>query len=209
VAAGSRKAPAEPRAFPSGAAFRAWLVRHHRKRSELLVLIFKTHAKHRGMTYFDALDEALCFGWIDGVRRRIDDDSFSIRFTPRRSGSIWSGINIERATALETGGRLAAAGLEAFRAREAKRSRIYAYESKPKALSPEYTRRLRSNRAAWEFFRAQAPWYQRLCAFRIMSAKREETRERRLAKLIDCSGRGVAIDPLLHQKLRASPRRPR
>ena len=200
---------AKPRAFASAKEFRAWLERHHGKSEALLVCIYKAHAGHRGMTYFDALDEALCFGWIDGVRRRLDDDSFSIRFSPRRAGSIWSAINIRRAKALEKAGRMHAAGLAAMRARSAKRSRIYAYESRPRTLSPEYQREFRKNAQAWKFFRALPPWYQRNTSFWVMSAKQETTRQRRLAHLIDCCGRGVAIHHLLAAKVKAFLNPPR
>jgi uncharacterized protein YdeI (YjbR/CyaY-like superfamily) len=210
VAARGQRAPAKaksraakPRAFASAKAFRAWLSRHHAKSEALLVCIFKTHARARGMTYFDALDEALCFGWIDGVRRRLDDDSFSIRFSPRRAGSIWSGINIRRAKALVKAGRMHAAGLAAMKARTTKRSRIYAYESRPKNLSPEYQREFQRNAPAWKFYRALPPWYQRNAAFWVMSAKQEATRARRLSHLIDCCARRVAIHPLLAAKIKA------
>jgi len=198
-----------PVAFLSAAAFRAWLTRHHARKTELLIRIFKRHAHAKGMTYFDALDEALCFGWIDGVRRGLDSDSFSIRFSPRRPGSIWSAVNIRRAGALEAAGRMRAAGLAAFRARTKKRSRVYAYESRPRALSPAFAKRLRSSAAAARFFRSQPPWYQRNCSFWVMSARHEATRERRLAHLIDCSARGVPIQRLKAAKLRVSPSRPR
>ena len=133
----------------------------------------------------------------------------SIRFSPRRPGSIWSGINIKRAKALEATGRMKTAGLQALRARTGKRSRVYAYESRPKSLSASCQHDFRRNAPAWKFFRGQAPWYQRNCSFWVMSATHQATRERRLAHLIDCSERGVPIQRLKTAKIRVSPSRPR
>jgi uncharacterized protein YdeI (YjbR/CyaY-like superfamily) len=170
-----------PRAFRSPEAFRVWLLKHHATEPELLIRIFKNHMARRGMTNAQAVDEALCFGWIDGVRRRIDADSFSVRFTPRRKGSVWSAINIRRVAELEQTGRMHEAGRAAFAARVAS---SYSYESRPRELAPALLARLKKNRPAWRFFSAQAPWYQRISAFWIMSAKQPQTRERRLADLI-------------------------
>jgi uncharacterized protein YdeI (YjbR/CyaY-like superfamily) len=182
--------------FASAATFRAWLRRHHRTAGELLVRCFKTHAKERGLTYAEGVDEALCFGWIDGVRRRLDDESFSVRFTPRRPGSIWSLVNIRKAQALEAAGRMAPAGLEAFAARKPRAARPYSYESKPGALAPLFQRRFRGDARAWKFFQSQAPWYRRTVIFWVMEAKREETRERRFQALLECSARGEPIPQL-------------
>ncbi len=157
--------------------------------------IWKTRARDRGLGYAQALDEALCFGWIDGVRRALDADSFTIRFSPRKPRSIWSGINIRHVRRLEAEGRMRPAGRAAFRARDPKRSRIYSFESRFRGLPAPFRKRLRAEAAAWAFFTAQAPWYRRTASFWVMSAKREETRERRLAQLIECSaaGRPIAI----------------
>jgi len=146
-----------------------------------------------GLTYREALDQALCFGWIDGVRRAVDDESFSIRFTPRKARSTWSAVNIKRANQLEDEERMHPAGRAAFAAREPRSSRRYSFESKPRELRRDYQKRLRANRRAWTFFRAQAPWYQRTSIFWVMEAKREETRLRRLDELIQRSAKGQAI----------------
>jgi uncharacterized protein YdeI (YjbR/CyaY-like superfamily) len=175
-----------PRAFPGPAAFRAWLAKHHGNEPELLIRCYKSHARTRGMTYRQGLDEALCFGWIDGVRRRVDDSSFSVRFSPRKPKSAWSAVNVKRFAELEAEGRVHAAGLAAFRTRVKTQ---YSYESRPRALAPSYAAKLRANPRARRFFEAQAPWYRRVCAFWIMSAKQPETRERRLAVLIASSER--------------------
>jgi uncharacterized protein YdeI (YjbR/CyaY-like superfamily) len=160
------------------------------------VRLFKTHAAGKGMTYAEALDEALCFGWIDGVRHALDHQSFAVRFTPRKPRSYWSAVNIAHARRLSREGRMRPAGLAAFEARSRTKPQRYSFESRPLALAPALLRRMKTHREAWAFFQAQPPWYRRTSAFWVMSAKRPETRARRFAILIDCSKRGVRI-PLL------------
>jgi uncharacterized protein YdeI (YjbR/CyaY-like superfamily) len=186
--------PAKPVAFDTPAALRAWFRRHGAKEPELLARIFKVHAAARGVTNSQAVDEALCVGWIDGIRRALDDDSFSVRFTPRRARSIWSAVNIRRFAELEAAGRVTAAGRAAFAARTDDRSRIYSFEQrKDLTLPPAFDRTLRASKPAAAFWDARPPWYRRTCAHWILSAKQETTRERRFAQLIDCCARGVAI----------------
>lgn len=148
------------------------------------------------MTYAQALDEALCFGWIDGVRRRVDADSFSVRFSPRKPKSAWSAVNLRRARRLQSAGRFRPAGLAALRTWKQSGATPHSYASRPKTLDAASLKQLRANRRAWTFFESQPPWYRRTIAFWVMSAKRPETRERRLAALIACSERGKTI-PLL------------
>jgi uncharacterized protein YdeI (YjbR/CyaY-like superfamily) len=180
--------PPLPRTFRSAAAFRAWLARHHARESEILLRCFKVSAVHRGVTYPQALDEALCFGWIDGVRRSFDAESFVTRFTPRRPGSKWSKVNIGHYRRLEAAGRVRPAGRAAFEARPAEHPVRYSFEERPTDLDPAFLRTFRANRDAWAYYQAQAPWYRRVSAFWVMSAKRPETRERRLARLMtDCA----------------------
>jgi uncharacterized protein YdeI (YjbR/CyaY-like superfamily) len=179
--------------FASQRKFRAWLEQHHRATAELLVRCYKTHAKDKGLTYRQALDEALCFGWIDGVRRAVDDESFSTRFTPRKPKSKWSVVNIKRAKELKAEGRMRSAGEAAFAAREGATAKRYSYESGPAQLDAGSLKKLRANKRAWAFFQAQPPWYRRTSSFWVMEAKREETRERRLAELIARSARGEPI----------------
>jgi uncharacterized protein YdeI (YjbR/CyaY-like superfamily) len=188
-----------PVAFRRPQDFRAWLARSGPSRTELNVRCFKTAAADRGMTYKQALDEALCFGWIDGVRHALDALSFSVRFTPRRNRSIWSAINIRRMKELLAEGRVAAPGRAAFEARRPEDTRRYSFESKPMALAPAYEKALRARRRAWEHFLAQPPWYRRTSSFWVMSARKEETRQRRLAILIGCSARAEPI-PLLDRR---------
>jgi uncharacterized protein YdeI (YjbR/CyaY-like superfamily) len=184
------------KAFRNAAAFRTWLERHHDSETELVVKLYKVHAKQKGMTYSDALDEALCFGWIDGVRRGGDEDSFNIRFTPRKPKSTWSAVNIKRVGELDAAGRMHESGLAAFRRRSAERSAIYAYENRQIELSPEFEKHFRTSKKAWAFFESRPPWYRRTSIYWVMSAKREETRERRLASLIECSAKGKPIPHL-------------
>jgi uncharacterized protein YdeI (YjbR/CyaY-like superfamily) len=181
------------KAFASPEDFRAWLESNHRTAKELLVRCYKTHAQDEGLTYRQALDEALCFGWIDGVRRAADEDSFSVRFTPRKPRSKWSAVNIRRAQELEGEGRMRAPGRTAFAARDAGNSRRYSFEEKPSKLDLKSEKTFRASKRAWAFFRAQAPWYQRTSIFWVMDARRAETRARRLAELIARSARGEPI----------------
>jgi uncharacterized protein YdeI (YjbR/CyaY-like superfamily) len=160
------------RTFASRQKFRDWLQKNHDSIPELLVRCHKVHAADKGLTYREALDEALCFGWIDGVRRSVDEHSFSTRFTPRRPKSKWSTINIKRATELLTGGQMHPAGKTAFAARGGATTRRYSYESRPTKLDAGSLKKLRANKRAWSFFQAQPPWYQRTSTFWVMEAKR-------------------------------------
>jgi uncharacterized protein YdeI (YjbR/CyaY-like superfamily) len=196
--------------FASREEFRAWLQAHHASVKELQIRLDKSHARDskshapgNGLTYREALDESLCFGWIDGVRRRHDERSFVQRFSPRRAKSFWSRVNIKRYRELEAEGRVAAPGRAAFEARDRKTKGKYSFESKPTGLAPVYLRKLRAQPRAWTFFEGCPPWYRRLCAFFVMSAKKPETREARLARLIAASARGLAISPILQAKIAA------
>ncbi len=185
----------EPRAFASPAAFRCWLEKNHAATAELYVCCYKVSAAERGVTYAQALDEALCFGWIDGVRKSLDADSFSVRFTPRKQGSKWSAVNLRHVARLRAAGRMHVAGEAVFAARDKKKAG-YSYEDRPQELTPAYAKRLRAHARAAAYFSAQAPWYQRACAHWILSAKQPATQERRLAELIACSARGEPVPPL-------------
>jgi uncharacterized protein YdeI (YjbR/CyaY-like superfamily) len=184
------------KSFRTAAAFRAWLEKHHGRKTELLLRTFKVHASHRGVTYRQALEEALCWGWIDGVRRSVDQISFSTRFSPRKRRSIWSRVNVALAKALIEAGRMAKPGLAALEAREEHRTGVYSFENKPVALVGKYARAFRANRKAWSYFKAEAPWYQRTCSHYVMAAKREETRMKRLELLVTWSQKGQRIPPL-------------
>jgi|SRR5579864_2332010 len=186
--------------FKSPSDFRAWLEIHHAEAQELLVGFHKKGSRKPSITWPESVDEALCFGWIDGVRRSVDESSYTIRFTPRRRGSIWSAVNIKRAQELIKAGRMRPAGLKEFQARKEDRSRLYSYEQEGKKLIEVYEQKLKANKKAWEFFQAQAPWYQRTTSFWVMSAKKEETRLRRLDQLVSHSAQGETIPPLTRSK---------
>jgi uncharacterized protein YdeI (YjbR/CyaY-like superfamily) len=184
------KAPA-PRFFDRPQAFRAWLEKNGMNTESLLVGFHRVHTRKPCMTWPESVDEALCFGWIDGVRTSLGDDAYTVRFSPRREGSIWSAINIAKASVLRTRGRMRPAGLEAFAKRTERKSVVYSYEQRGIAvLTPAERRLFRSEKTAWSFFQATSPGYRKVILHWITTAKRAETRERRLAKLIDASGRG-------------------
>jgi uncharacterized protein YdeI (YjbR/CyaY-like superfamily) len=186
-----------PVSFRNAAAFRAWLRKNHKGETALLVRIYKVHATERGMIYSQALDEALCFGWIDGVRRGLDADSFTIRFSPRKPRSIWSRINVAHVARLIREGRMEKPGLAAFEARSEERTGVYSFERAAAAkLTPALERRFKAVAVAWKHFQAEAPWYRRTTTHWIMSGKKEETQLRRLDLLIDCSRKGVRIPAL-------------
>ena len=179
-----------PRFFRTPAAFRAWLTKHHAATQELLVGYHKKGTDKPSMTWPESVDVALCFGWIDGVRMRLDDDSYTIRFTPRRARSIWSAVNIKRAQELDALGLMTRDGLQAFEARQENRSGIYSYEQRSATLPEPYGRRFRKHKAAWSFFQAQPAGYQKTLAWWVVSAKKDETRLKRLEQLIDDSAHG-------------------
>ena len=183
----------KPKFFATPDAFRRWLEKNHEKEEELLVGFYKRDSGKKSITWPESVDQALCFGWIDGIRRRIDDVSYSIRFTPRRRGSIWSAVNIKRAKELIEQKLMAPAGVRAFEARDEKKSAIYSYENRPRELAPEYEKTFRANRKAWDFWSVQPPSYRRQITDWVMEAKKEETRARRLAKLIDDSAHGRRV----------------
>ena len=179
--------PPKPTFFPTPADFRAWLEANHEKSHELLVGFYKRDSRKPSITWPESVEVALCFGWIDGVRRSIDETSYTIRFTPRRPTSNWSSININLVRKLTKQGLMRPAGLKAFAARDERKS-AYSYEQRKSAqFTREQEKQFRKNKAAWDFFRSQAPWYQRVTAFWVISAKREETKLKRLSLLIQLS----------------------
>lgn len=193
----SRNMESKPLFFPTPADWRVWLEKHHADAVQLWVGFYKRNSGMPSITWPQSVDGALCFGWIDGIRKSIDATSYKIRFTPRKRRSRWSTINIRRVKALSKLGLMHAAGLAAFRARQADRSGLYSYEQRKQAKLPAaYEKSFRLHSEARKFFRAQAPWYQRSCCYWIISARKEETRARRLATLIDCSARKRRIPPL-------------
>lgn len=183
-----------PRFFPSAAAFRHWLEEHHATATELLVGFYKKGAAKSGLTYREAVEEALCFGWIDGVTRRLDEERYQQRYTPRRRGSIWSKVNVAHVERLTREGRMHAAGLAAFAARDPRKTGVYSFEQEALAtLPPAYARRFKANATAWKFFQAQARWYRRLILHKIARSKRAATRERWLERAIAASAAGKRL----------------
>jgi uncharacterized protein YdeI (YjbR/CyaY-like superfamily) len=183
-------ATTKPTFFKTPAAFRKWLAQHAGKKTELLVGFHKIDSDRPSMTWPQSVDEALCFGWIDGVRKRIDDFSYTVRFTPRKPTSIWSAINIARVQALTDLGRIQPAGHKAFAARSEKKSRIYSYEKKNSEFDAPAAKKFKANTAAWAFFAAQPPGYRKLLTHYATDAKQEKTRAARLEKLIAASAAG-------------------
>jgi uncharacterized protein YdeI (YjbR/CyaY-like superfamily) len=177
--------------FESPEQFRAWLEEHHETEAELIVGYYRKRTGRPSMTWQQSVDEALCFGWIDGIRRGIDDDSYTIRFTPRKATSNWSSVNIARVAELEREGRMRPAGRAAFERRSAARSGIYSYEQRQAArLDAEQQREFEANAAAWAFFSEQPPGYRRTATHWVVNAKRPDTRAKRLATLIADSAAG-------------------
>jgi uncharacterized protein YdeI (YjbR/CyaY-like superfamily) len=176
-----------PKFFATPTQFRKWLEKHHQKESELLVGFWKVSSGKPSMTWSQSVDQALCFGWIDGVRKSQGEESYTIRFTPRKSTSIWSAINIRKMEELTKAGLMTPAGQKAFSYRTESRSKIYSHEKEPVPLAPAYERHFKKNKPAWKFFASQAPSYRKVIIHRIMSAKQEKTRLSRLQKAIEMS----------------------
>ncbi|MDO8677064.1 MAG: YdeI/OmpD-associated family protein [Acidobacteriota bacterium] len=182
----------KPTFFAKPSQFRSWLSKHHKTAHELLVGFYKKDSGKPSITWPESVDEALCVGWIDGVRKSLGDEAYTIRFTPRRKGSIWSAVNIKRAGELTKDGLMRPAGLAAFERRDEKKSAIYSYEQrKTTEFDPAYEKKCRANKKAWAFFEAQPPWYQRVVRYRVMSAKNEATRLRRLEMFIQRAAKGT------------------
>jgi uncharacterized protein YdeI (YjbR/CyaY-like superfamily) len=180
--------------FATAAAWRRWLERHHASKTSQWVGFRKRATGRPSLTWPESVDEALCFGWIDGVRKSIDEQSYQIRFSPRKPGSVWSAVNIGRVAELTRLGRMRPAGEAAFARRTEARSRTYSYEQRKQiALAPGHTRKLRANPGAWAYFQQRPPSYRTAVTFWVMSAKQEATRERRLQQLIQACAAGRPI----------------
>lgn len=187
----------KPRFFRTRSELSSWLERNHDRADELWVGYYKKSTGRPSISWQESVDEALRFGWIDSVRKGIDDESYMNRFSPRRSGSAWSARNIKRAQELIELGLMRPAGRKAFEARTEDRSEIYSYEQRHlAALDHKYARQFRRNKRAWAFFQSRPPSYRKAAIYWVMSAKRDETRERRLAALIENSAKGETVPPL-------------
>lgn len=192
----------KPRFFRTPAALAKWFDTHGARKTELWVGYYKKASGKGGVVYKQALDEALCVGWIDGIVKSIDDDCYMQRYTPRTAKSIWSAVNIRKAGALIAEGRMKPAGLAAFERRSPERAGLYSFENRPQHLPPAFTKRFKADKKAWAFFEAQPPGYRRTVTFLVVSAKKEETRLRRLEHLIACSARGERIQQLVSPTLK-------
>ena len=187
----------QARFFAKPALFREWLRIHHAKRSELWVGLHKKESGKASMTWPEAVDAALCFGWIDGQRKTIDDSSYEIRFTPWRPGSVWSAKNVARAKILIQKRQMRAAGQKAFDSRDEDEAKTYSYEQGDAVALPKaYADRFRANAQAWTYFENQTPSYRKAAIWWLVSAKKDETKQRRLSQLIEYSANGRTIPPL-------------
>jgi uncharacterized protein YdeI (YjbR/CyaY-like superfamily) len=191
----------------SAAELRRWLEAHHADSTELLIGFYKKSSSKTGIAYAEAVDEALCFGWIDGITRSLDDERWAIRFTPRKRTSIWSVKNTKRVSELIAEGRMAAPGLAAFERRDPKNTHRYSYERRSAELGPNERKVFRANREAWDFLQAQPPSYRRVASWWVISAKKDETRARRLDALVAHSAKGERI-PQASSPTRSRARRP-
>jgi uncharacterized protein YdeI (YjbR/CyaY-like superfamily) len=186
----------KPLFFPTAADFRRWLAANGHTNAELVVGFYKRTCGKPSITWPESVDEALCFGWIDGVRHSLNAECYTIRFTPRKAKSQWSAVNIKRVAELKRSGRMTAAGMKAFEG-ATDQPRKYAYEQRQAAaFDAKSERRFRANKPAWDYFQSKPPWYRRIATFWVISAKKEETRERRLATLIDDSANSRPIKGL-------------
>lgn len=197
----------KPIFFASAQAFRTWLSKNHDKESELWLGYYKKSSGKPSITYSEAVDEALCFGWIDGVRHGIDDETFQQRFTPRKKGSTWSLVNVAKVEQFQKEGRMHPAGMAAFNARNPAKTGIYSAENRDKAVLPAADEKLfKANKKAWEFFQAQPKGYKTAAIWLVISAKKPETREKRLRELIEHSAQGKTINALTRKKDKAKNR---
>ncbi len=183
----------KPKFFPTQIDFRRWLEENHEWETELIVGFYKVGSEKPSMSWSQSVDEALCFGWIDGVRRKIDDESYAIRFTPRKAHSVWSAVNIAKVAELTGKGLMKPAGIAAFEKRRESKSKIYAYEQESVNLSDEFEKRFKADEKAWIFFEAQANWYRKQMVHWVMSAKQEATRQNRFEKLRAASENGKRV----------------
>jgi uncharacterized protein YdeI (YjbR/CyaY-like superfamily) len=186
----------EPKFFATPAAWREWLEKYHDRQGELLVGFYNKNSGKASITWPESVDAALCFGWIDGVHRRIDDASYSVRFTLRKPRSTWSAVNIKRVQELTRQGLMHTAGIKAYEARHEERSGIYSFEQRNVAFAGAQEKRFRANESAWTFFLSQPPGYRRTATYWVISTKREETRAKRLATFIEYSERRERLTPI-------------
>jgi uncharacterized protein YdeI (YjbR/CyaY-like superfamily) len=190
----------EPLFFENEIAFRDWLEANGENKTELLVGFYKLSTGKPSMTWSESVDQALCIGWIDGVRRSIDKESYCIRFTPRKPNSNWSAVNIKKVEELIVSGQMTPAGLKLFELRKESKSEVYSYENRTEAFAPNIETRFRQNEKAWEYFSNQAPSYRKTVIYWIMSAKQEATFEKRFTQLVSVCEDGKRLDLFTSKK---------
>lgn len=190
---GQKASELQPTFFNTPLDFRKWLARNHASATELWVGFHKKDSGKPSITWPESVDEALCYGWIDGIRKSLNETSYKIRFTPRRARSVWSAVNIKCVAELTKKGRMKAAGEKAYAARLENKSGIYAYEQRTPQLPEAYAKELRKNKVAAKFFESQPPSYRKMAMWWVVSAKQEETRLKRLRKLIEESAQGRRV----------------
>lgn len=183
----------KPIFFPTQEDFRRWLEENHAREIEIIVGYYNVKSGKIGMTWSESVDQALCFGWIDGVRRKVDEESYCNRFTPRKANSNWSAVNIAKVAELTEKGLMMPAGIRAFEKRTADKSAVYAYENELKCFSEAFEKRFRASESGWKFFEAQANWYRKQMINWVMTAKQEKTRESRFEKLLAASAGGKRL----------------
>jgi uncharacterized protein YdeI (YjbR/CyaY-like superfamily) len=183
----------KPVFFPTPREFRKWLEENHEKESFIHVGYYRVDSGKPSITWSESVDEALCFGWIDGVRNKLDEESYCIRFTPRNPGSNWSTINIKKAEELISSGKMMPSGLKLYNNRKIEKTSVYSYESLVKKFSGEFEKSFRANPYAWEFYNAQPPSYRKMIVHWVMSAKQEITRKRRFEKLVSSSEKKIRL----------------
>ena len=186
----------KPVYFPTPDKFRQWLEKHHGQSDELWVGYYKKSSGKPSITWPESVDEALCYGWIDGIRKSIDEEKYMIRFTPRKPKSNWSNVNVKRVKELIKLGRMQPPGLTAYQKKDPKKTGIYSFEQESSGLPATYENTFRKNKNAWKFFEAQIPSYRKPCIRWVLSAKQEATRIKRLQTLIEDSARGEFIAPM-------------
>jgi uncharacterized protein YdeI (YjbR/CyaY-like superfamily) len=188
-----------PTFFKSPAEFNRWLKKNHANAAELWIGYYKKETGKPSLTWPESVAEALCYGWIDGLRKSLDAESYTIRFTPRKPGSVWSAVNIRTAQKLIEAGRMQPAGLAAYEARKDNRSGVYGYEQRSADLPAPYARQLKANKKAWAFWQAQGAYYRKTATWWVVGAKKEETRLKRLVTLIDDCAHGRTLAPLTYK----------
>ncbi|MGB0523590.1 MAG: YdeI/OmpD-associated family protein [Flammeovirgaceae bacterium] len=186
--------------FNNAAELRQWFHENHNKATEIWVGYYKKNSGKANFSWSESVDEALCYGWIDGIRKSIDEERYRIRFTPRKPNSIWSAVNLKKMEVLIANGLMQAAGLAAYEKKKKDKSKVYSFEQKEVSLSPTYEALIKANEEAWGYFQQLSPYYKKASIWYVMSAKRETTRQKRIQLLIECSAKGEKLPQFMKYK---------